>query len=350
MNNTFYLKLAKNNTCGLCNQLYALAGCINYAILNKDINIIVVDNFLKEINTNIYCPLGDILNLIMLNNFLKKYNIVVVDKNSILEVLSIYINKIELTYVFKAKIVNNALKINLDTIKNLKNRYGDFLTIEYKIQNNIIKHMFNLSKQNDPIIIGIADVQEFKESPILYRGTSPKYEIFDNIVTNFVFIENFYTNANKWLFEKNINNTNIIHLRLEKDAIDVFSKELKMKECDYLQNCENKYISMIKKYIDKNIMTIVLTGDVNNRVIKFLEENNYSFMTTTKQYKYREFNAINDLIIGESCTNVLIISFESSFSFVILNKILNNNKKLDNFKGVVCYFNDYDKKEDIYVK
>jgi len=349
MRNTFYLKIAKTNSCGLCNQLYALAGCINYAILNKNINIIVVDDFLKEINTYNYCSIREVLNITLLNKFLKNYNIIIIDKKAILEIISVYVDKIELTDVFKIKINNNSLKINLDTLENLKNRYGNFLIVEYKIQNNLIKQTFDLSKENENIVIGCDQSEVFKQSPILYLGHSPTPDIFNNIVINFLFNENFYTNAKKWLFEKNINDTNIIHLRLEKDAIDCYSKELRMKEYDYLTSCENKYISMIKKYIDKNIMTIVLTGDTNNKVIKFLEENNYLFITTEKKYTYREFNAINDLIIGESCNNILIASFESSFSFVILNKILKNNKKLENFKGVICYFNN-NKKEDIYLK
>ena len=76
MRNTFYLKIAKTNSCGLCNQLYALTGCINYAILNKNINIIVVDDFLKEINTHNYCSIREVLNLTILNKFLKNYNFV----------------------------------------------------------------------------------------------------------------------------------------------------------------------------------------------------------------------------------------------------------------------------------
>ena len=80
MSKIIYLKIAKDNSCGFCNQIYALVGCIDYSIRNK-INIIIVDNFLKEINKNQYCPLSEIIDINKYNEYLKKYNLSIIDSN-----------------------------------------------------------------------------------------------------------------------------------------------------------------------------------------------------------------------------------------------------------------------------
>ena len=71
-------------------------------------------------------------------------------------------------------------------------------------------------------------------------------------------------------------------------------------------------------------MTIVLSGDFDNNVIKFLQNNNYNFITTPKLYQDRELNAIIDLEIGLLCNHTYIYTFESSFSYTLLHKLSSN--------------------------
>ena len=68
-------------------------------------------------------------------------------------------------------------------------------------------------------------------------------------------------------------------------------------------------------------LTVILTNDINNDVIKFLLDNNYKIVTTEKIYKDREFNAIIDLEVGNICNNVYLFVYESSFSYFLMKKL-----------------------------
>jgi len=242
----YYLKLSKDHNSGLCNQVYSLAGCIEYCV-SKGIKLLIIDKFLKEIQTNDMCLASDIIDMPKLNLFLKEYGIQVFDK--------------------------------------LEND---------KTESNI--------------------------SPILHMGKSYNIRMFTYILNNIPFLEKYKQIARNQV--GSLDRFNIIHLRLENDALDIFSSDMCIHRDVYKKINESRYIECIEKYIDKSIMTIVLTGDNNNKVIKFLQDNNYRFMTTTKEFDKRELNALVDLHIGVMCTDVLIGCYDSSFSYTILNRVL----------------------------
>lgn len=83
--NTFYFKIAKDDMSGLCNQMYSLSGCVEYCIENGIRNI-VIGKFLKEVNRNKMCPIGDILDIDKMNSYLKKFNISLIDGSNIYDV------------------------------------------------------------------------------------------------------------------------------------------------------------------------------------------------------------------------------------------------------------------------
>ena len=167
------------------------------------------------------------------------------------------------------------------------------------------------------------DESIFKPSPIPYMGQSNNARIFIEILNNIYFLGKFHT-ISKNLTKSDI--FNVIHLRLENDAIECFSRELMISEDVYKTINEYRYIHCIKKYIDKNIMTYVLTSSEKekNKVIDFLKENGYNFSIIPKNFEDRDVNAVIDLLIGSSCKKTFIGSFDSSFSFTIMNRILIN--------------------------
>jgi hypothetical protein len=139
---------------------------------------------------------------------------------------------------------------------------------------------------------------------------------------------------------------NVIHLRLEDDAIASFT--LQTKIADYKKVLEDKYIDVIKKYIDPTDLTIILSGEYNNRVIKFLDDGNYNYIKTVNITKHRELNGLIDLIIGQKCTNIMIGVYESSFSYTLMYRLF-NNPSFDVYSVILC-MNDPRKPEQIYHK
>lgn len=258
----FYMTLSKDDMTGLCNQIYALTGCIEYCIMNS-IKKLVVSRLLKEIKTNDKCLLSEVIDIKNFNIFLMNYDIQIVD-------------------------VDERLYTNTD----------------------------------------------FLISPILYMGNSKNNILYTNILNNIRFLD-FYSNIAK----NNIysNEINVIHLRLEEDALDIFSREMGIHRDVYKFINEHRYIECIKEYIDKSVMTIVI-GSKNNRVIDFLRENKYIFMATNKIFDKREINAVIDLNIGFECNKVFIGSFDSTFSYTIMCRLLK--------KDIFCCLIDMNKYTD----
>jgi hypothetical protein len=108
-----------------------------------------------------------------------------------------------------------------------------------------------------------------------------------------------------------------------------------MDENEIKRKLEKYYIHAIKKSILPSDLTLILTNDMNNEVVKFLLENNYKIVTTQKNYNDRELNAIIDLEVGNLCNNVYIFVYESSFSYFLMKKIkrYNDHVKL----GELCF-------------
>jgi hypothetical protein len=261
MNNIFYLNISKPNCfsqkMGLCNQLYAIKGTCKYAYKNN-INVIVIENFLTDVNKNTYYNISDVIDLNHLNDLLKKYNIKVLDWNT-------------------------------DT---------------------------GFEK------IGI----EFKPPPELNASVDCKISVY--ILSNLKFNPLFYKIADE-ILKKNkitVEPCNVVHLRLESDAIEHWGKENNLSPQEFKKKTEKKYIDNIIKYINKNYITIVVSGDYDNAVIKYLSDNNYLYLITEKRFEERELNAIVDLIITQRCDRTILGFHESSFMFTAMMRIIRNPK------------------------
>jgi hypothetical protein len=82
----------------------------------------------------------------------------------------------------------------------------------------------------------------------------------------------------------------------------------------------DKYLYLIKKYINKESFTIVNTYNKDNIIIKFLYQNGYKFFTKKSNLSDgRECNALRDLLLARKMNNFFIGATRSTFSDFILN-------------------------------
>ena len=369
MNTNFlFTDISSTNTSGFCNQLYSIAGSCCHSINNNPPNstkVIFIGKYLMEINSNKFCDIGEIIDLNASNIFLKKYNIILFDMfNFDFKIVQISYGLEKYSYDITSEIIkqneneNNMNNINKFCISkniNLNDIKGDpieyykkmffipfnknqskKLYITYSINGIIFNEILNESSgylKNDFLI---DFTQEKKISPVYNDGSF----IFADILRNIVFNNVYVKKANEFIKSKiNINNNkkiNCIHLRLEDDAIEHWSKENKLDYNTYKPILENKYIQFIQKYIDKNIPTIILAHNYDNNVIKYLTENNYNFIITPNFHPDRDVSAIIDLHIGQICNNICICVFESTFSLVLFTRAC-NNANLKNY--LICFTN-----------
>lgn len=167
-------------------------------------------------------------------------------------------------------------------------------------------------------------------NPPPWAYLTKREDIFNLLVNNLCFSSNFTNIADN--FTKNIppdTRINVLHLRLENDGIQHWSKMNKMSPDIFSSNLINKYTNLIETYFDKNDVIIILSYDLNNKVIEYLKSNNYNFIFREKNKKKqeREIDAIIDLLIGRKCNNVFIGAGGSTFSH-ILSKGLKNKTSI----------------------
>jgi len=368
----YFLKIAKDSGCGLCNQLYALSGCIDHAIYTKQYQIIIVDDFLKEIHTNNFIPLGEILDMSFFQHFLfETYKILLFDKNN----FNIAIDSV---FFIEAGEKNESIEIKTDNcihentlfigkntlitdfIKNHQNKNGK---INVHIKMNNIPILFSTIVTNgylerDICIDTKKHLQKdiYLPSPQLYFGGSSQPSVFVTLLQNIPFHNSFHQYNEKAMDKIIVNyklhskqKINLIHLRLEEDAIMSFSNEKKMTKDVFKKKMEDKYIYLIKKYIDKEDFTIVIANDYDNSVVDFLQTHNYCCSFSKKMYPYRECNAIHDLLFYKYCNHIFIGVYESSFSYTVMYKLfMKENFPL--IHSVIFKMNEVNKEETVFTK
>ena len=162
---------------------------------------------------------------------------------------------------------------------------------------------------------------------------SKTYDTFLDILNHITYNKQYFDISKRLLTDINFTNkVNLIHLRLEDDGINHWAKMNKMSKEKFKKKLKNKYIQLIKEYIDKNNVTILVSSSFNNEVINFLNNNKYNYFISKKKYfKYRELNAVVDFIISKQCNNVFIGNFNlngnngSTFSYYIYKTLNSNN-------------------------
>ena len=345
---SYFLDISPQNSCGFCNQIYAILYTCGYAIRNN-IQFIFLGKFLKEINTSNYCNISEIINLDEINNFLKNYNIALIDYHNF---------SFDITEA-KYGVGNTSFEITTEMKKRIQNK-------KFFISKNINLHIlfgepsiffkdkFFISVNNKDIkfhikyTINNITFQEIYEQESGYLKTDICYD-FENAVfkpslkisndctlfsidflRNIRFNNKIILKAKEYIesimSKSKTNNINCIHLRLEDDAIQHWSKENNMDSVKFKNIIEDKYIEKIKKHINKTDITIILSNNYDNNVVQFLKDNNYNYILTKKMDDNREIAAIYDLLIGQYCNNVYIFINESSFSYTLLFRIYKRDK------------------------
>jgi len=163
-----------------------------------------------------------------------------------------------------------------------------------------------------------------------YIDASKFFDIFNNIKFN----DKYYNLSNNLINEIKFKlgddvKINIIHLRVEKDAIIHWSRINNMNPILFNILLEQKYINLINKYINKHVFTVVMTYSMNNNVIKFLKKNGYNFFISKKDVTIgRECNALTDLLLARQINNFFIGVGGSTFTHLINNSTPNKKKTI----------------------
>lgn len=247
---------------GLCNQLWSVISGIIISI-RDGARLLLIDKFLLNVHTKLYCSIDKILCLPSMNIFLQKYNLKIADGAHIDERNMPGLNVLKLGWEVIQDPLNNAIK----------------------------KELFQCIRFTPSIV-----------TPALK-----------------------FVNDNQINREKGT--INVIHLRIEQDWLDFVSSRRtpRVSPESVSEEIAKKYIKVIQQYIQKDDTTYILSGSSNNKVIDYLRKNQYTYFLFPKITPYREMNAAMDMVIGKQCNNVFIGCGGSSFSDVLKYRITGDN-------------------------
>lgn len=362
-----FCKIASKSS-GFTNQIISLISSIICAIIANQ-KVLIIDNFLNDVSKDTYTPISHIINLRELNRFLSQtYNVVVIDKNyAVFNVLSANYgtdeHNIDVTEIIKnsyAKksgvFIDKNHDFNLIFHKDPCVGYYKRLVLKYEIvtvhegnqifavaphyhrKNQIEETYDECNREDIKIEIGRKSERIYPFISINDMHYFTNYTpVFESILSNITYASEFVHNANqsinKWEnFDRQTARTNMIHLRVEPDAIEFWSKQNKMEYAEFKHIIESKYIKLIQKYMNKTDQIIILSGYHENGVLDFLTKNDYNLFIPDKYYEDREKNAIVDLIISKQCNNVFLGCIDnthwngSTFSYYI-SKIIDKSVK-----------------------
>jgi hypothetical protein len=261
---------------GLCNQLTSIVNAITSIIIDEkytfEKNILILNQFCKDIQSNVYCSIKKILDLDYINNYLKDYNIILISIEEInLEIQSIKYGLddhkvIDITEELKSCLISEKLilinkQIDLnyicgDPIPGIKKK----LYLKYSINGHILEASENehIGYLNDRIYINYNydNITSNFWSYYLFclqKKNVSNLSLANTIFKNLKFVDEFYNIVNPVInnLKNNYKHINVIHLRNEKDAINHWSKINKMDPSDFKNILENKYISIIEQCREK---------------------------------------------------------------------------------------------------
>ena len=291
-----------------------------------------------------------------MNHFLKnKYNLIILDRYHIhFKIINISYGldeyRIDLTdklmsecYSHNKLYISNKINLNMLSGDPYPNK-PKYVYIKYYINDYIFEEKYQelCGYLVDDITFNMENSHFINKFGWI---NSINRDMFDDILKNISFNAYFTELSNPFVNQLKLNDKiNVIHLRLEDDAITHWSKQNNMIKDLYKNELENKYIDIIINHVDKNDLNIILSYSNNNKVINYLSINNYKYTFIPKKlYLGREMNALIDLLISKNCNNLFIGNFNmnglngSSFSYLIAKK-LNGNIK--------CIFIDIDHIKD----
>lgn len=318
---------------GLTNQIFSLINGI-IAAYKQGYKCVVVDGLCDDVfkRPQTYSRISNIFNINAINEFLKKkYDIIIVDKYNVnFKLLSVTYGQ-NSTYIdLTENIINkfyqyNKLYISKNTCFNDINGDPCFgvpkkIIFKYEINDNYVEEVFNESLNEDFII-------DFDINARFWFAWIHHLDInmFESILPNIIYADSFIDKS-KMAIENIVSQSvskkiNCIHLRIEDDIVKSLSNICKLTHAEIKILLEYKYMYLIQKYLSPSDDIVILAASISNRVIGFLDNNNYKYRFVDKYYEDREKNAIIDLLISKCCNNYFIGAFNvnlltgSTFSY-----------------------------------
>jgi len=147
--------------------------------------------------------------------------------------------------------------------------------------------------------------------PVKHLQQSPMTSVFCKCIAFSPFIVNY---SKALSFPSQVY---MIHLRLEEDALLHWSKMNNITIEEFRNQLETWYLSTLQTNVPKGSSILVLTGNINNSVWTYLQEN-YTVFYQPKPNMPREFAAAVDLFLAQKCNQLFIGAKGSTFSDFIL--------------------------------
>jgi hypothetical protein len=215
---------------------------------------IICQDFCNDFSNDQTTPISEIIDIPKLNVFLAKYNVVLLDSNNVhFKIISARYGKNNATIDITNEIISNYYddskqRFYIPKNTNLNNIKGDplygikkELCICYTINNIPFHEVVEEWVSNEVVFdLNAADW-------VHYFGwiNSINKIMFDDILRNMPFHARFKEFAVAPLINGIVN---VLHLRLEEDAINHWSGINNMTVEEFRQKLEEKYIDIIKRY------------------------------------------------------------------------------------------------------
>lgn len=353
---------------GLCNQLFVLINNIIQCMLQKK-SYCIIDSFNSCINKNSICQISKIFNLESTTKNINK--LCGFEDIKLFDRTNFNIDIINAEYgIFHIKTINVTESLRkVDEIANISmnDLFGDdpcpkihkLLYVKYMINNitfdTIIKENCQDLKYifNKDFICG--NLFSGNRADFSWYDTINE-SIFLSIFRELRFTDGFYNIINeikeKYIIDEKIN---IIHFRLEEDAINHWAGINKMNVYEFEKKIYEKYTYLIKKYIADEEKIYILSSDEKSISEKFYSIGKFVYagidIKSELLMKYygisgRELSAIIDLLIGIKYSKLFIgcHSYEytrgSTFSYMIARNI--------NCKTILFDVEDINSPENVY--
>ena len=374
----YFSKVGFHGT-GLCNQLYCIVNTLTLAASqgNQGNKVVVLDDFITDINSAVEKPSCDVLNLSTCNKWLKPHGITMMYKNHI--TMKLHCVLFGLRHISTVDITNNVRERYM-TENRLHIPKGTFLNelaphdpcpntrkqiyIYYYLNDVLMQDVFFEQKLFYQTSIDI-NFSHFDGKPHMSvlnddnpwltrinRNDSRELKpLFDKWLGQLEFHETFHQKAQHFLREtchlqQQYNNMpiHVIHLRNEDDALQHWSSMNSMTEEEYGTLYESTVEKLVRAHIPKQEPIIILTAKPNNnRFLELLTREKYTYFVKANEDIGREMNAIVDLLIGRACTGVFIGNYVlethqgSTFSFTLHNSLPSTIRRywinMDHIKG-----------------
>ena len=335
---------------GLCNQLYSLANSLLIGKTFPGFSTILLSDFLCDYNSGSYCLSQIVLDIPKMNKWLASYEVQIVPTSNV----HFEINRVEfglrphhitdITELVKSTFVHdNVLEIPIGTNLNTICENGDPLPgtlkhvyVTYTLNGHTHETLLDeyIMLKLEPIKL---DFKQFSHLPTTcrtnIRHAKNQVDSFHDILNNISFQPRFYEATQHFMESLHASCYNVIHLRIENDAIPFWANINNIDPGLYKSILEQKYIRIIQQHILPDTTTILLSSDQDNAITQYMSDHGYKFHFMDKtQFEGRDVNAILDLIIGQQCNGVFVGNVNpyngngSTFSYAILNALRSNTE------------------------